>query len=199
MSIKAPSDATLRQKLGQLSRMTGTLPGLDATLMVAQYTSPLVVALLLKIAKLRTEVRVNPAAVGGSKVSSLVEIAAGWARVGGSIGDARVIMRAAGRSSLSSLCKWHTHGSARPSSYDSVAACTPPTSSASAQVSPDFQHLGQLVQPKNASDATSALSVVLLPSRAHCLAGKQGSREDQPSSYRQSRALECPVLGVSLT
>jgi hypothetical protein len=80
--------------------MTGTLPGLDATLMVAQYTSPLVVALLLKIAKLRTEVRVNPAAVGGSKVSSLVEIAAGWARVGGSIGDARVIMRAAGRSEL---------------------------------------------------------------------------------------------------
>ncbi|WVQ72115.1 hypothetical protein IAR50_001660 [Cryptococcus sp. DSM 104548] len=81
--------------LARLARLTGTLPGLDASLMLAQYSSPLIIALLLKLAHLRARFpRVKLAKAGGG--SGLVRLAEGWGRAGTSIGDARVVMRAFG-------------------------------------------------------------------------------------------------------
>jgi hypothetical protein len=70
--------------------------------MLAQYSSPLVIALLLRLARLRAahprlglQSRGSGAAmrVGGER---LVRLAEGWANAAGSVADARVIMRAFG-------------------------------------------------------------------------------------------------------
>jgi hypothetical protein len=73
--------------LNRLSKVTSTLTGLDGALMLAQYSSPLVIALLLRLAKLRRD--------GGK---SLIGLAGGLASGAGSIGEARTVMRAFGQS-----------------------------------------------------------------------------------------------------
>ncbi|WVQ80152.1 hypothetical protein IAT38_002257 [Cryptococcus sp. DSM 104549] len=102
-SAKVSPFSSPKLLIARLTRLTSSLPGLDASLMLAQYSSPLVIALLLRLAALRAKyprVRFSSSAAGG-KVTvdggfGLVKLAEGWARAGGSIGDARVIMRAFG-------------------------------------------------------------------------------------------------------
>ncbi|CAD6573055.1 MAG: hypothetical protein TREMPRED_000717 [Tremellales sp. Tagirdzhanova-0007] len=80
--------------LARLNGLTSTLPGLDASLMLAQYSSPIVITLLLSLARLRAaSSRTNTKAAGGA---GLIALAEGWGNAAASIGDARVIMRAAG-------------------------------------------------------------------------------------------------------
>jgi hypothetical protein len=72
--------------------------------MLAQYTSPLIIALLLRLARfraahphLRFGLRGGGASVKGGG-EGLVRLAEGWGRAAGSVADARVIMRAFGGS-----------------------------------------------------------------------------------------------------
>lgn len=89
--------------LPRLAKLTGSLPGLDASLMLVQYSSPAVIAILMGLASLRDKypaLRLNLRKVGEKGVAGgngLRLLAAAWAKVGGSIGDARVIMRAFGK------------------------------------------------------------------------------------------------------
>ena len=96
-SIVKPSPA--REILARITRMAGTIGGLDATLMMAQYTSPLVIALLLKLAQLRARMQVR-FSISGAKLSGggagLVALAEGWGQAAGSVGEARTIMRLVG-------------------------------------------------------------------------------------------------------
>ncbi|KAK8854683.1 hypothetical protein IAR55_003422 [Kwoniella newhampshirensis] len=85
--------------LSRLTRLTSTIPGLDASLMLAQYSSPLVIALLLRLASFQARYPRLTLAVGGKSSPGgfgLVKLAEGWGRAAGSISDARVIMRAFG-------------------------------------------------------------------------------------------------------
>ncbi|AAW44574.2 hypothetical protein CNG01910 [Cryptococcus deneoformans JEC21] len=89
--------------LARLSRLTSTVPGLDASLMLAQYSSPLVIALLLKLAAFKARhPKVTFASGAGKRVLTvdggfgLAKVAEGWGKAAGSIGDARVVMRAFG-------------------------------------------------------------------------------------------------------
>ncbi|XAO26054.1 hypothetical protein I312_104888 [Cryptococcus bacillisporus CA1280] len=89
--------------LARLSRLTSTIPGLDASLMLAQYSSPLVIALLLRLAAFKARhPKVTLASGAGKRTLTvnggfgLAKIADGWGNAAGSIGDARVVMRAFG-------------------------------------------------------------------------------------------------------
>jgi hypothetical protein len=71
--------------LPRLAAYLATLPGLDHSLMLIQYSTPVVIALLLRLARLRarfTSSKVTPPGV-----------TKGLAALGASIGEARVIMR----------------------------------------------------------------------------------------------------------
>jgi hypothetical protein len=90
-----PSQATMdrvKYLLNRLSALTSTLTGLDGVLMLAQYSSPLVIALLLRLAKLKKD--------GGK---SLLSLAGGIAAGAGGIGETRTVMRAFGISSSTPL------------------------------------------------------------------------------------------------
>ena len=77
--------------LARLTRLTSTIPGLDASLMLVQYSSPIVISLLVGLAQYRTtHPRLNAKAVGS------FSLAEGWGKAAANIGDARVIMRAFG-------------------------------------------------------------------------------------------------------
>jgi hypothetical protein len=97
--------------LPRLAKLTGSLPGLDASLMVVQYSSPAVIAVLMGLASLKDKYpalrlslrRSGPGEKGLVGGTGLRLLAAAWGRVGLSIGDARVIMRAFGRSSVREL------------------------------------------------------------------------------------------------
>jgi hypothetical protein len=83
-----PSPRTMEKAkylLNRLSALTSTLTGLDGVLMLAQYSSPLIIALLLRLAKLKKD--------GGK---NLLGLAGGIAAGAGSLGDARTVMRAFG-------------------------------------------------------------------------------------------------------
>ncbi|WVO14475.1 hypothetical protein L204_102110 [Cryptococcus depauperatus] len=100
---KVPPSTSPRHILSRLTQLTSTLPGLDASLMLAQYSSPLVVAILFKLASFRTRhprVRISS---GAGKRTLIVDgglgfarLAEGWGRAAASVGDARVVMRAFG-------------------------------------------------------------------------------------------------------
>jgi len=93
---RATSLAKARYLLARLSALTSTLTGLDGALMLAQYSSPLIIALLLRLAKLRKD--------GGK---GFLGLAGGLAIAGSSIGDARTVMRAFGMSAPLLLRDWH--------------------------------------------------------------------------------------------
>lgn len=88
---KAPAtmDVRLKRVLARLSALTSTLNGLDGAIMLAQYSSPLIIALLLRLAKYRHD--------GGK---GLRQIAEGLAKGAGGMSEARTIMRAFGTSLL---------------------------------------------------------------------------------------------------
>jgi hypothetical protein len=108
--------AQVQAVLPRVAKLTGSLPGLDASLMVVQYSSPAVIAVLMGLASLRDKypaLRLSLRNAGEKSLSGglrLRSLAAAWARVGGSIGDARVIMRAFGR--LDSIWVYDTWGRA---------------------------------------------------------------------------------------
>jgi hypothetical protein len=85
-----PSPQTIEKAkylLNRLSALTSTLTGLDGVLMLAQYSSPLIIALLLRLAKLKKD--------GGK---NLLGLAGGIAAGAGGIGETRTVMRAFGMS-----------------------------------------------------------------------------------------------------
>jgi len=85
-----PSPQTIERAkylLNRLSALTSTLTGLDGVLMLAQYSSPLIIALLLRLAKLKKD--------GGK---NLLGLAGGIAAGAGGIGETRTVMRAFGMS-----------------------------------------------------------------------------------------------------
>jgi len=85
-----PSPQTMERAkylLNRLSALTSTLTGLDGVLMLAQYSSPLIIALLLRLAKLKKD--------GGK---NLLGLAGGIAAGAGGIGETRTVMRAFGMS-----------------------------------------------------------------------------------------------------
>lgn len=90
--------------LPRLAKLTGSLPGLDASLMVVQYSSPAVIAVLMGLASLKDKYPALRLSLRRSGEKGLVGgaglrlLAVAWGRVGLSIGDARVIMRAFGTS-----------------------------------------------------------------------------------------------------
>jgi hypothetical protein len=100
-STQTPSLASTRALLARLTRLTSTIPGLDSSLMVAQYSAPLIMAILLRLAKFRAA-HGSKSTVGNG--SGLVRLADGWGKAAGSIADARVVMRAFGKSPYAS-CK----------------------------------------------------------------------------------------------
>jgi hypothetical protein len=75
--------------LNRLSAITSTLTGLDGALMLAQYSTPVIIALLLKLSKLKKTGLPSP---------RLVRLVQGLASAGRGIGDARTVMRAFGMS-----------------------------------------------------------------------------------------------------
>nr|XP_018261609.1 uncharacterized protein I303_06049 [Kwoniella dejecticola CBS 10117]OBR83767.1 hypothetical protein I303_06049 [Kwoniella dejecticola CBS 10117] len=84
--------------LSRLTKLTSTYSGLDASLMLVQYSSPLIITLLLQLAALNSKIRDRYRHVNGNKNAKfgLVQLAEGWGKMGGSIGEARVIFRAFG-------------------------------------------------------------------------------------------------------
>jgi hypothetical protein len=75
--------------LNRLSAITSTLTGLDGALMLAQYSTPVIIALLLRLSKLKKTGLPSP---------RLLRLVQGLASAGGGIGDARTVMRAFGMS-----------------------------------------------------------------------------------------------------
>ncbi|WVW85486.1 hypothetical protein I302_107524 [Kwoniella bestiolae CBS 10118] len=97
MSLKSPaSSLTPRQLLIRLTKLTSTYSGLDASLMLIQYSSPLVIALLLRLAALKTRFGGRSVRNGGKGGFGLRQLAEGWGKMGGGIGEARVVFRAFG-------------------------------------------------------------------------------------------------------
>ncbi|WWC71443.1 uncharacterized protein I206_105399 [Kwoniella pini CBS 10737] len=95
MSSKSSSKISLTSPiylLSRLTKLTSTYSGLDASLMLVQYSSPLVIALLLRLAALKSKFRSNK----NGQAFGLVKLAEGWAKMGGSVGEARVVFRAFG-------------------------------------------------------------------------------------------------------
>ncbi|WVQ95065.1 hypothetical protein IAU59_002157 [Kwoniella sp. CBS 9459] len=100
----APSSPSLSTRvrilLARLTKLTSTLPGLDASLMLFQYSSPLVIALLLRLAALKSRyslLRGNRTVGAGAKGGfGFVQLAEGWGKAALSVSEARVIMRAFG-------------------------------------------------------------------------------------------------------
>ena len=84
-----PMDS-LRAIISRLARMTSSLGGLDAVLMLAQYSSPFVIALVLKLARYRALYAKNRGYL------DLVKTAEGLGKVGASLSEARLIMRLCG-------------------------------------------------------------------------------------------------------
>lgn len=79
--------------LSRLIKMTSKTSGLSAVFMLAQYSSPLVVGLLLALARIRA----RRVAGGGS---SLRNMAQGWTSVSTGAAEARVVMRTFGELTL---------------------------------------------------------------------------------------------------
>ncbi|OCF31528.1 hypothetical protein I317_02137 [Kwoniella heveanensis CBS 569] len=107
-SSRSPPSLSTRSRvlLARLTKLTSTLPGLDASLMLFQYSSPLVIALLLRLATLKSRynlLRGKRGVVAGAGAGAgikggfgLVQLAEGWGTAALSVSEARVIMRAFG-------------------------------------------------------------------------------------------------------
>lgn len=89
MTAPVKSSQNARALIDRLVKLTSTIPGLDSSLMVFQYSSPVIVALLLRLAKIRQSSSPKDA-------TGLVGVAAGVTKAAASVSDARVIMRAFG-------------------------------------------------------------------------------------------------------
>jgi hypothetical protein len=194
MSEKATEPTTLQASkvlLARLTRLTATIPGLDASLMLVQYSSPIVIALLLRLAKFRADhprIRMSDKAVAAGAGAGLVRLATGWGKMAGSVGDARVVMRAFGKLSREAA-------KVRTAPHDSMATCPAPGSTRFLAIVrlctvPSSQH-------ELPANSTSALSLVLLSTGAHRLAWEHGCALSSPGNPWQVGFVECAVLGVS--
>lgn len=109
MSTKSSVIVSPRLLLDRLTKLVSSIAGLDASLMLVQYSSPLIIALLLRLVKFRAAhprvrfgVEKGGIPVPGSS-AGLVNFAAGLGKAAVSIGDARVIMRAFGELPMNRL------------------------------------------------------------------------------------------------
>lgn len=87
------SNCNVNALVARLARAVSTPAGLDGGLMAIQYASPLVAALLLKLVQLRES---HPALLANVFKGRLVELAGAVVRSGGSLGEARTVMRVFG-------------------------------------------------------------------------------------------------------
>ncbi|WWC90490.1 uncharacterized protein L201_005426 [Kwoniella dendrophila CBS 6074] len=87
------SSLTTTQLINKLTKLTSTYSGLDASLMIIQYSTPLVIALLLKINQLKTKYGYHRLFKNKQSNFGLLELSQGWGQMGKSIGEARVIFR----------------------------------------------------------------------------------------------------------
>lgn len=87
---------SLQTIVSRLARTVSTPTGLDGGLQLIAYTSPVAAALLLKLAKARAEHPILQKVGSPGDGARLTELAAGIVRAGGSISEARVVMRAFG-------------------------------------------------------------------------------------------------------
>ncbi|WRT68528.1 uncharacterized protein IL334_005505 [Kwoniella shivajii] len=102
MSSKSITSPSFTFLLSRLTKLTSTYSGLDASLMLVQYSSPLVIAVLLALSRLIKRARLSGLAGYGQKGAAvasgwgLLQLAEGWGKMGVSVGDARVVFRAFG-------------------------------------------------------------------------------------------------------
>lgn len=87
------SSCSVNEVVARTSRAVTTPAGLDGGLMAVQYASPLVATLLLKIVQLH---QTHPVLFAKVSKDRLTQLAGAIVRAGGSIGEARTIMRAFG-------------------------------------------------------------------------------------------------------
>ena len=92
-NAQADSLASFKALLNRLGRMTASTAGLDAIFKTVDYSSPLVIATLLSLAKLSAQLK------AGSGMS-LAKKAVGWTKAVDSVKETRLIIRAAGTSLL---------------------------------------------------------------------------------------------------
>ncbi|ORX38367.1 hypothetical protein BD324DRAFT_620587 [Kockovaella imperatae] len=86
----------IKMTLARLAKVMSSLGGLDSCLMLAQFSSPFIIALLLRLARLRASLARH---VGVDKVGSEAQLykrVEGITKAAGGISEARVIMRAFG-------------------------------------------------------------------------------------------------------
>ena len=90
--------------IARLARMTGSLGGLESIMMAGQYSAPIIISLLLALAKLRdTYPRLRAGAGGkalgaGAAGASLRQLALGWGKAAESFGEWRTVSRLVGTS-----------------------------------------------------------------------------------------------------
>lgn len=88
--------------IARLARMTGSLGGLESIMMAGQYSAPIIISLLLALAKLRdTYPRLRAGAGGkalgaGAAGASLRQLALGWGKAAESFGEWRTVSRLVG-------------------------------------------------------------------------------------------------------
>ena len=80
--------------MDKISRLVASVDGLGSVLMLIEYSSPLVVSILIHLARMRRSFR-----LGEAKQSGLIRAAGGWSKVGNSLSEAQVVMRLAGKAS----------------------------------------------------------------------------------------------------
>lgn len=86
--------SSLNALIAHAARASSAPGGLDAGVMTIQYATPLIAALLLRLIKLR---EAHPTLFTFATKDGLANLAAGVVRAGGSLGEARVIMRTFGK------------------------------------------------------------------------------------------------------
>lgn len=88
--------------IARLARMTGSVGGLEAVMMAGEYTAPIIISLLLALAKLRdTYPRLRAGAGGkalgvGAAGASLRLLAQAWGNMGASFNEWRTVARLVG-------------------------------------------------------------------------------------------------------
>jgi hypothetical protein len=175
--------------LRRLSAVTSTLPGLDAALMIPQYSAPVVIFLLLKLANLRAFHK----QLSMQSQQSLITLAGGLAKGAASLGEARTAMRLFGEWTLNPGSGTHsaivaaepreTYGGDTVEKYDAVqeeltkrtltnvllALCPSPKTPRFTPVFLDLASQGKPIWRKVHLDYPMPLVDWVLRSRAHSL------------------------------
>lgn len=123
----------LKRTLDRLSAMTGTLTGLDGAIMLAQYSSPFLIALLLRLARYRQD--------GGKSLRGLAD---GLGKMAGGMSEARTIMRLFGMTSSPLHGCLEQELTSRDVAHHPMVACASPESP------PRYQDIAVFSSPRGA-------------------------------------------------